>query len=343
MAFCPECGAPMDETVEGANTAMYPELARANLLRMRGDYKQAENICLSILKRYPNNASAHTLLGDIYAEQGELEQAAQWYELALDIVPESESDRRKLESVRRRIHERDTAATADQIGLPPKDPQRGILYAFAAGLAIFLLVGTYFLGRTMGIRQERGVAVVQQPIDAGAPRDHVVIHQPAPAPAPVQEERRIEAGDEDRALVARITQQAGAEGGRIVNASIDPRTRMITLTYNVPEGDDERTIGARLAVAALTAEPASNMVTLRAMRNGALVFSADVTREAMRLVQSPEWQQMHQQDPLAFRSALFSNPWPADPTQAGGMQQQPLGLDAQQGQGGTQGFGQQGL
>src|SRR5688500_5066185 len=62
--FCPECGAPVGSS-EGSDSEIYPLLARANLLRMRAEYKQAENVCLSILKRYPNNSSTNTLLGDI--------------------------------------------------------------------------------------------------------------------------------------------------------------------------------------------------------------------------------------------------------------------------------------
>jgi len=43
------------------------ELARANLLRLRGDYLAAEAECLKVLRQFPNNAGAHTLLGEICA------------------------------------------------------------------------------------------------------------------------------------------------------------------------------------------------------------------------------------------------------------------------------------
>ena len=62
--FCPECGAPIvveEQDAGSSDAVVYTELARANLLRMRGEYKQAENQCLNILKRFPNNASANKI------------------------------------------------------------------------------------------------------------------------------------------------------------------------------------------------------------------------------------------------------------------------------------------
>ena len=124
--YCPECGAPIvDDLAEGSDTAVYPELARANLLRMRGEYKVAEDICLAILRRHPNSATANTLLGDICADRGDLKQAADWYDMALDITPDSESDRRKLEAMRRRIKEHEAAEAAKHLGLPESKPKIG--------------------------------------------------------------------------------------------------------------------------------------------------------------------------------------------------------------------------
>jgi len=57
---------------------LYPELGRANLLRLRGDYDGAIHQCLSVLKRMPDDLSAHILVADIYAESGDLHQASQW-------------------------------------------------------------------------------------------------------------------------------------------------------------------------------------------------------------------------------------------------------------------------
>jgi hypothetical protein len=100
--FCSSCGSP----THGAAVALAdpPEmrvLAEANLLRMRGQWEDAEGRCIDVMRADPNNVHAHSLLGDIYRDQGLHEEAAQWYRMALDLNPSSEADRTKLEMVER--------------------------------------------------------------------------------------------------------------------------------------------------------------------------------------------------------------------------------------------------
>ncbi|MBI3911723.1 MAG: tetratricopeptide repeat protein [Armatimonadetes bacterium] len=75
---------------------VYPLLARANLLRMRGRWSEAADLCAEVIRLDAGNASAHSLLGDIYENQGRLEDAIHWYRLALDLIPTSEADAAKL-------------------------------------------------------------------------------------------------------------------------------------------------------------------------------------------------------------------------------------------------------
>jgi len=78
-------------------------LASANLLRVRGSYSEAEKRCIEVLRADPNNVHAHSLLGDIYRDQGRFEDARQWYQMALDLNPRSRPDREKLAEVNRRV------------------------------------------------------------------------------------------------------------------------------------------------------------------------------------------------------------------------------------------------
>jgi hypothetical protein len=71
-------------------------LASANLHRIRGRWHAATEACMDALCIEPDNVSAHSLMGDIYADQGRLDDAIQWYCLALDLDSESVSDRQKL-------------------------------------------------------------------------------------------------------------------------------------------------------------------------------------------------------------------------------------------------------
>ncbi len=80
----------------------YALLAQANLLRMRGCWEEAAEKCMAALRLAPDSASANSLLGDIYENQGRYDDAAQWYRMALDVNPDSPADRIKLDHLRRR-------------------------------------------------------------------------------------------------------------------------------------------------------------------------------------------------------------------------------------------------
>src|SRR5216110_1032892 len=86
--FCSACGAQVSSTVTGAQRVP-ARLSEANLLRMRARWVDAENRCIEALRLDPNNLDGHSLLGDIYRDQGKLGDAAQWYQLALDLNPNS--------------------------------------------------------------------------------------------------------------------------------------------------------------------------------------------------------------------------------------------------------------
>jgi tetratricopeptide (TPR) repeat protein len=99
-AACPRCAgarapekpAPTPRPAEDFAAA----LAGANLLRMRGRWNDAADRCVEVLRADPTSAAAHSLLGDIYQDQGRPEEARHWYQLALELNPQSEADRSKL-------------------------------------------------------------------------------------------------------------------------------------------------------------------------------------------------------------------------------------------------------
>ena len=75
----------MGSAVIDDRALLQAELARVNLLRIRGDVSSSKNLCLSILKRFPESIDAHVMMGDLHSEQGDLAPAAEWYSLALDL------------------------------------------------------------------------------------------------------------------------------------------------------------------------------------------------------------------------------------------------------------------
>ena len=65
---------------------------------------------MSVLRSQPANQSAHVLLGDVYRDQNRLDDAIQWYGMAVDLRP-NPTDQAKLEQVKQQ-RERQRASDA---------------------------------------------------------------------------------------------------------------------------------------------------------------------------------------------------------------------------------------
>lgn len=301
-AFCPECGAAMshDSTDVGSDSAVYPELARANLLRMRGDYRAAEDQCLSILKRYPNNTTANVLLGDICSENGDLEQAMQWYELALDLSPENIPARYKLDSVRKRFRDKETVATVEQLGLPTTKSRAGV-YAFALIASIFVIaVVAYFVGQRV---QQKNVFAPVRVVGNGEAKT------PIDGAAPTGSTRSPAETRADQALLDAIRAR-GAEGARVLSAMQDPRSRVILLSFTVLEGENPRDLAAKIVKEAFEEVPDATVISVRALKKGQQVYFADALRSLYEETLTNTWKAEHSSRPEAWIDHVMTNEWP---------------------------------
>ena len=83
---------------EAEEAAARPLLARANLLRLRGQWNEALAVCTDALRHAPHSPSAHSLLGDVYEGQGKIDEAVQWFGMACDLDPTNQADRAKLDN-----------------------------------------------------------------------------------------------------------------------------------------------------------------------------------------------------------------------------------------------------
>jgi len=289
-----------DTGAEGSDSAVYPELARANLLRMRGDYKAAESQCLAILRRYPNNATANILLGDICAEKGDLDQSMQWYEMALDLMPESPVAKHKLDAVRQRFKEKETVATVEQLGLPTTKSRAGI---YAAGLiaAIFVVaVVMYFLGKNVEQHKETINGGVVQGQNGRIDPGNIITDG---GPRPGGNTR----GEQD---LLRSIQSAGTDGARVKEAIQDPRSHSLTVTYTVLTNEDPRSIGAMIARQSFDQVNEAPIVTLRGMREGSLIYVADAMRSLYEETLTNTWTADHSTNPNAWVDHILSHEWP---------------------------------
>ncbi len=202
-SYCTLCGIHVETGAradgDAPDSAVYPLLAAANLFRMRGHWDAAEQKCIEVLRLYPNNATAHSLLGDVYANQGRWEEALQWYQLAIDLDPDNLADRSKLEQTRQRM-----AGAADvpargakQAGPAAPRPERRVsplaqlvLFALFTALLILVVLAAWPRPRPRALRPSEGMGVAL-PGDSGfgvSPTPGPVLPAPPAAgtPAPVR-------------------------------------------------------------------------------------------------------------------------------------------------------------
>lgn len=288
---CPECGAPIRGGVTSIDDATSAEVARANLLRMRGDYRGAEEACLKVLKQFPNHAASHTLLGDVSAAQGDWVQAASWYELALDIVPDSATDAEKLKYAKNRIGEREQMSAAEHLGITDT-PAKHYLYA---GIAIVVVVALAVTGYSVFATREDPVSREPDPS----------INSPLALPDPRQASQQIpltvdeppagKTAEEVEMLRLIRSKAEGPDKTRVLDVVFLPGEAKITLSY-ASKLEDNRGAAARLADVAFATLADVRAVMLRALGDGKQTFTAEAKRETWLRVQDITWRKDHSED-----------------------------------------------
>jgi hypothetical protein len=281
---------------------------------MRGDYRGAEEVCLSILRRFPNNGTANGLLGDICAERGDLDQAADWYELALDIVPDSTAVRQKLLSVQQRVKEREAAATAKKLGLPTSRPRVALFVSMVIVVLVATGVAAFLLGRQNPRVTGGDPGVVQMPValeptNASAQGAGQQLTGAAP-PA------RVETVEEQALLNSLSTSAQGS--AKVLELRRDPRTGSLTIAFEPAADIQSRHAAASLSVAAFDLAADCQFLTIRAVQAGRVVHIADVRRDAAAATKTPEWQAATSGNADALANAVLSNEWPSRETSTTG-------------------------
>ena len=311
---------------EGSDAAIYTELARANLLRMRGDYKEALAQCRAILHKFPNNVSANQLLGDLCIETGDLEQAKEWYELALDIAPNHPQLQRKLAQVRQKLEHAETEGLVEQLGLPSSKPRNGLLAVAAAVLVIGVGAIAYVLGTqkndpnsapAVKRTETNAPQITQDQPKLDTPNNETTTTTP-PSTAPTT-------GSSEETSLAQVVGQRSSSGGKLMGLVIDPRTGLLTLTFRLDAGDDKRLIAADLAGTTFDNAPNVRLITLRAVVNGAITYVADARREAYEETRTDAWKQQNGEEPATVAKHILSQEWPAEKPQENPPPEQPTG------------------
>jgi hypothetical protein len=281
------------------------EIAKMNLLRIRGDMDGAKSLGLSILKKHPRSVEAHVLMGDLNSEQGKLDQAAEWYSLALDIDGKSPGTAKKLEKVRVALDVVKNSSSSQANLAPTK--RSGTLLFLAVGASALAIGSMAFLAGTRSpttpardtfIREK--ISMPSQPIRANTnlalESSAVSIPNSRPAEADRFDVTSLKSNPkppigsaqmgtsptavEDLTLYDQIYSRA-KYSKNLTSVLNDPRSATIILSYNVKPGEPGRYIGAMLAAEALQYDVKSESVLLRGSRDGVLSYIADFPRGKM--------------------------------------------------------------
>jgi hypothetical protein len=261
---------------------MHADLAQANLLRLRGDRDAAEKKCLSILKRYPNEPEAHSLLGELSADKEDYPRAIEWFELALDLNPHSAPDRARLDELKEKVNKTETAKTEEQLGLPPPVNYLPYIGAFVLLIVIIVAISALRAPKRVANGVKGGTIEAPRVLSRSSSGAEGETNNNSGAEGGAAEESVRTSGSasslsmEDQTLMQGL--QKGTYGGSILSVQEDPRDKTMLITYSAPKPDEARRVGAIIAKDALDRSTETLTVTVRGISGDQVIFVADGSR-----------------------------------------------------------------
>lgn len=314
---CPKCGSPVagdglgDPELAQIVDKVHALLVSANLKKLRGDLDGAIQECIKALRVNPDSVEAHSLLGDIYRDQGNLEEAERWYQIALDLNPDSKIDQLRLDQLRTLDRSEKQPKTAD---IPLASPAMinwlmvGVLCAI-----ILILLAAIIWPLLHGVSSQEAEQVQVPRISNLA---HKTRRFPGSNVTPTLQQGI--ASEQESTLLNNLNASSALTNARlqVVSITIDPRRNSAMLTYigQVIESPNRmpQLVKDCLTVAreAFRHDPALMTATVRALYSISMngrqstqtVFVADTKRETALQI-DPATSDISQQ------SAALENVW----------------------------------
>lgn len=265
-------------------------LAEANVARMRGEHHRAQDLLRQVLDASPDDPDATLMLGEVFADQGDLEKALPYLDQAAVLRPHSRPLIEKRDELKRRIADRDVASVVAQLGLPTTKSRAKLWAMMSAAVVFGFALLSFFLGRAM----DRGQKEVSAPIDIQPIKTAQVTEPEVTEPdAPVVPTKR-DSGitiidfrpDDDKQLLSSLKSQV-PEPDNLTEARRDNRTGNISLTLRQLAGADNKTVAATYAATVLRAMKDCPGVSVRVEVASKLVYEADLTRAALEGATEP--------------------------------------------------------
>lgn len=256
------------------------EIARANVLRMRGDYDGAREILRSVLAEYPENVLARELMGDIFANHlGDLKTGLVWYELAQNTNQPVPSLTTKIERCRGQLNDHQSSETISKLGIAAPGPQRAVI-----GLTIALVVLSI---TAMAIWFTRPTET--KPAQSTPFSDPIELNPPPPAtveekkeePAKDPPKPSLETNYDGTEVEQKVRAGLVAAGTKPLVVTFDPRGQgdlTLTISVTASEAEGFETKAQQIAATALGLESRYQNLTIRFVEGNQLLFVADFSR-----------------------------------------------------------------
>lgn len=275
---CRVCGNALNAPdLTNSETSIDQDLGKANLLRMRGNYKEAHDLCLSILRKAPNNVTAHSLLGDIAYEQDDLKHAAEWYELASDLDPNATREKQLLERIRQRLQESEHLQTLEQLGVETKAP--AVNRYIYGGIVLILIVSVlgYVIGNSVRANQGTQANNNSRPITIPPTQDPMEEPE-VTEPTNVPPSPALTGPITDQSALAILKQ---APRGNLIISCVDlPDRGELVVTARTNPEENVSVTALLIASDVFVNKTDTRVATIRLVQDERVVFSGEVTREA---------------------------------------------------------------
>lgn len=303
--FCTECGARINGNGSAVvDAAVYPQLARANLLRMRGHHADAEKLCLTVLKQFPYNSTAHILLGDIHADKGHPREALDWYELAVDLEPENASLKAKRDRLKREREKEEAVAATAELAVPTSNARTVLISGAIVILLVAVVIGAYLVGQRRA-NTDVNLDDLIRPVSIGESAPP----QPQPNGTAIPEQPEAPSNETERPImsppIAMTAQELGIKrdasarlgplGNQLLHIEFDSRDRSARATASA-SGEALLVDAAKIGAAILFVTENATRVHVRIIdtSSGDAKLIGTVSRESLTAAQtiqegSPEW------------------------------------------------------
>ncbi|MHB9037839.1 MAG: tetratricopeptide repeat protein [Armatimonadota bacterium] len=310
VRFCPKCGkevSPGDGKKQMPKLEVGVYLTSANLHRIRKEWDEAVADATEALRLDPGNADIASLLGAIYQERGMLEDAVIWFQMALEMNPDSASDRARLKEVKTRMSEVSAGAKpADHFRIFEKRTRvwagaMAAMFIVVVVLALMLAFGRHDQGDvTGGVKYDRGVesSTTVPSRESAAPP---IISSGTAARQPVHSEAKVAPSSSSGNSTLRtpaevkisesVSQAEGIGSAKVDDVIADPRQNIATVTHSIPAGTLSKSAvvsaAGAVARAAFAANSEIKFVTARCLvipggsSTTQIAFVGDISRQAM--------------------------------------------------------------